>query len=85
MAGPQSERTRMLCQRVLTCSVVKQKDLGWKMEAWCWKWHPRVQKSSTGAPGLLPHSSHEHASMKPRLVLPCDIISSLSPRFHSVP
>jgi len=33
MAGPQSERTRMLYQRVLTCSVVKQKVLGWKMEA----------------------------------------------------
>jgi len=59
MAGPQSERTRMLCQRVLTCSVAKQKALGWKMEAWCCKWHPRVQKRSTGAPGLLLHSSHE--------------------------
>jgi len=56
MARPQSEQTRMLCQRVLTCSVVK---LGWKTEACCCKWHPRVQKSSTGAPGLLPHSSHE--------------------------
>ena len=29
-AGSQSEQTRMLCQRVLTCSVVKQKALGWK-------------------------------------------------------
>ena len=39
MAWPQSERTRMpLCQRVLTCSVAKQKALGWKMEAWCCKW-----------------------------------------------
>jgi len=28
--GPQSERTRMLCQRVLTCSVMKQKALGGK-------------------------------------------------------
>jgi len=31
MAGPQSEQTRMLCQRVLTCSVVKQK-------AWDGRW-----------------------------------------------
>ena len=28
--GPQSERTRMLCQRVLTCSVMKQKAFSWK-------------------------------------------------------
>jgi len=77
MVGPhgQSERTRMLCQsidithvmrniygqRVLTCSVVKQKALGRKMEAWCCKWHPRVQKSSTGVPRLLPHSSVKEA------------------------
>jgi len=59
MAEPQSERTRMLCQRILTCSVVKQKALGWKTEARCCKWHPRVQKSSTGAPRLLPHSSYD--------------------------
>jgi len=47
----------MLCQRVLACSVVKQKALGLK--------HGVVtaiqesKKNSTGAPGLCVHSSHE--------------------------
>jgi len=66
----------MLCQRVLTCSVVKQKALGWKHGV-----VNDVQESTKVAQGpratARPHSNHE-------LVLPCDIIPSLSPRFHSV-
>jgi len=84
MAGPQSERTRMLCQKVLTCSVAKQKALGWKMEAWCREWHPESKKVAQGRPGYCRIAAMNSASMTPRLVLLCDIISSLSPRFNLV-
>jgi len=56
MVRPQSEQTRMLCQRLLICSVMKQKAL-WKCGV-----VTDIQESkkcSTGVPGLCTHSSHE--------------------------
>jgi len=42
------------------------------------------RKVAQGRPGYCRIAAMNSASMTPRLVLPCDIISSLSPRFHSV-
>jgi len=86
MTGPQSEQTtcRMLCQRALTCSVAKQKTLDGRWKHGVVNDIQESKNSSTGAPGLLLLAAMNSASMTPRLLLPCDIISSLSPHFHSV-
>ena len=77
--GSQSEQTRMLLSE--STDVFCDEAESFEMEAWCCKWHPRVQKSNTGAPGLCCIAAMNSASMTPWLVT---LFHHFHVRFHSV-
>ena len=78
----------------LECSVREYWPvLWWSRKLWDGRWKHGVvndiqesKKVAQGRPGYCRIAAMNSASMTPRLdlVLPCDIISSLPPRFHSV-